>query len=78
VPLVVGADGKRLAKRHGDTRIASFREKGISAEAIIGYLASTCGWCSVGEKVSLKELLPVFTLDSIPREKLQYKAESLV
>lgn len=78
VPLVVGVDGKRLAKRHGDTRIASFRGKGISAETIIGYLASTCGWCSAGEKVSLKELLPVFTLDSIPREKLQYKAESLV
>ena len=78
VPLVVGPDGRRLAKRHGDTRIATFREKGISAEAIIGYLACTCGWCSAGEKVSLRELVPVFTLDTVPREKLQYKAESLV
>lgn len=78
VPLVVGPDGKRLAKRHGDTRIASFREKGVSAEAIIGYLASTCGWCPFGEKTSLKDLLPVFTLDTIPREKLLFKTESLV
>jgi glutamyl-tRNA synthetase len=26
VPLVVGPDGRRLAKRHGDTRLATLRE----------------------------------------------------
>src|SRR5438132_8031440 len=36
VPLVVGPDGRRLAKRHGDTRLASLREAGIAAEALLG------------------------------------------
>jgi glutamyl-tRNA synthetase len=42
-PLVVGPDGRRLAKRHGDTRISSFRERGVPAERIVGLIASWCG-----------------------------------
>jgi glutamyl-tRNA synthetase len=36
LPLVVGPDGRRLAKRHGDTRIESYRERGVRPEAIVG------------------------------------------
>ena len=43
VPLVIGADGKRLAKRHGESRIAQFRAAGISAERIVGWAAWRCG-----------------------------------
>src|SRR3989442_1191453 len=39
VPLVVGPDGRRLAKRHGDTRVASLRQAGVRAEALTGLLA---------------------------------------
>lgn len=67
VPLVVGPDGRRLAKRHGDTRIETYRAAGLSPEAILGYLAATCGWCGRGEKISLRDLLPRFTLSTIPR-----------
>lgn len=66
VPLVVGPDGKRLAKRHGDTRIAAFRANGVAAERIIGFLAASCGWAATGEAVSLRDLLPRFTLTTIP------------
>ena len=67
VPLVVGRDGKRLAKRHGDTRIATFREQGKSPEEILGFLAASCGWAETGERVSLCDLLTRFDLGSIPR-----------
>ena len=67
VPLVVGTDGRRLAKRHGDTRIATFRESGQSPEAVIGMLAASCGWCRPGERISLRDLVPRFSLDAIPR-----------
>lgn len=67
VPLVVGADGKRLAKRHGDTRVASFRERGVSPQAIIGALAHSCGWARAGEETTLAGLVPRFNLDTIPR-----------
>ena len=68
VPLVVGKDGKRLAKRHGDTRIATFREQGKSPEEILGFLAASCGWAGKGERVSLRDLLTRFDLGTIPHE----------
>lgn len=69
VPLVVGPDGRRLAKRHGDTRIASYRAAGVSPETIIGRLASSCGWGD-GSPVRLQDLLPAFTLATIPHSPL--------
>jgi glutamyl-tRNA synthetase len=66
VPLVVGPDGKRLAKRHGDTRIAAYREAGWRPEEILGLLAASCGWAAPGESVSLRDLLPRFDLSTIP------------
>ncbi len=65
LPLVVGADGKRLAKRHGDTRIAAYRAAGRCPEELLGHLAQTCGWGD-GSPVSLRDLLPRFTLETIP------------
>ncbi|MEZ6137390.1 MAG: tRNA glutamyl-Q(34) synthetase GluQRS [Pirellulaceae bacterium] len=43
VPLIVGPDGRRLAKRHGDTRLSYFREHRIHPDAVIGYLAHSLG-----------------------------------
>lgn len=70
IPLVVGPDGKRLAKRHGDTRISTFRQSGISAEKIISFLAETLGWCEKGEVLTLEKLIPRFTLKTIPKKNL--------
>src|SRR6185503_12144144 len=39
VPLVRGPDGKRLAKRHGDTRLEHYRGAGVTAERVIGLVA---------------------------------------
>lgn len=41
VPLLVGPDGRRLAKRHGDSRLSTYREQGLAAEQLVGYLAWT-------------------------------------
>ena len=67
VPLVVGPDGRRLCKRHGDTRIASYRAAGVAPEAILGRLAKTCGWGD-GSPLSLSDLIPLFSLQTIPHE----------
>lgn len=67
VPLVVGPDERRLAKRHGDTRIATLREAGWTAERIIGMLAATCGWRGAREEAALDSLLASFDPGSIPR-----------
>lgn len=43
LPLVRGADGRRLAKRHGDTRLDTYRAKGVRAERVIGLVGAWCG-----------------------------------
>lgn len=67
VPLVLGPDGNRLAKRHGDTRLVSLREAGVRAESLIGLLAWSCGWLPKPEPIAATKLLPLFRLDTIPR-----------
>lgn len=68
VPLVVGPDRWRLAKRHGDTRLVSLREAGVRAEALLGLLAWSCGWIGRPESVTAAELTPLFRLNTIPRQ----------
>ena len=68
VPLVVGKDGRRLAKRHGDTRVVTYRAEGKRPEEILGLLAASCGWAAKGELVSLRDLVSRFDLGTIPHE----------
>ncbi len=41
-PLIVGADGQRLAKRHGAPTLASLREAGVDGPALAADLADGC------------------------------------
>jgi glutamyl-tRNA synthetase len=62
VPLVVGPDGRRLAKRHGDTRLATLRQAGVAPERLIGLLAWSCGLLGEPRSVRAMELIPDFEL----------------
>ncbi|MEM9368891.1 MAG: tRNA glutamyl-Q(34) synthetase GluQRS [Planctomycetota bacterium] len=41
VPLVVGRDGRRLAKRHGDTRLSWYRQQGVAPQRVITWAAQS-------------------------------------
>ena len=43
VPLVLGPDGKRLSKSDGATGVLEHRERGVSAETLLGRLAYSLG-----------------------------------
>lgn len=77
VPLVVGPDGRRLAKRHGDTRLSAMRAAGVRPEMLVGLLAWSCGWLDEVHPVTPRELLPRFDLRAIPREPFVLTAEAL-
>ena len=66
VPLVVGPDGRRLAKRHGDTRLSTLARAGVDAGALLGLLAWSCGWLERIEPVTIADLRGRFRLASIP------------
>jgi glutamyl-tRNA synthetase len=71
LPLVVGSDGRRLAKRHGDSRLSHYREQGVRAERIIGLLAEWCGLGSRSE-MSVQEFLIRFQLADMPHEQVVF------
>ena len=73
LPLVVGADGRRLAKRHGDTRIMHYRERGVGASRILQLLAKSLR-IDHPDPRSARDLLPLFTLDAIPKEPIVFTA----
>jgi glutamyl-tRNA synthetase len=70
VPLVVGPDGLRLAKRHGDTRVATFRQRGIAPERLVGLLAHWCGLSPPDKEWMPRDLVHSFDWRRIPRERI--------
>lgn len=43
LPLIKGEDGRRLAKRHGDTRLGYYRNRGVPAARVLTLLTRWCG-----------------------------------
>jgi glutamyl-tRNA synthetase len=68
VPLLLGPDGARLAKRHGAVTLCELRERGVAARSVVGWLASTCGLAEAGEALEPAELVDRFSLSRIPRD----------
>lgn len=76
-PLLLGADGSRLAKRHGDLSIVSLRKSGIPRERVIGWLAYSSGLTDRFEPLAATDLIAGFTLESISEEDFVVTEESL-
>jgi glutamyl-tRNA synthetase len=67
VPLVVGEDGERLAKRHGALSLGELRGRGADPRAVAGLLAALSGLAAPGSRVSPAELVAGFTLARLAR-----------
>jgi len=67
VPLVVGEDGERLAKRHGALSLGELRERGAEPATVVGMLAAISGLAPPEARVRPAELVRGFSLDAIPR-----------
>lgn len=74
LPLVIGEDGRRLAKRHGDSRLSHYRALGATPERIIGLLAE---WCGLGPRreQSAAEFLAAFDLAKLPRDPIVFTTD---
>jgi glutamyl-tRNA synthetase len=77
VPLMLGEDGERLAKRHGAVSLGELRARGVPADGVVGWLAATCGLAAEGEAVAPRDLIPRFAIDRLRRDSTVITAEML-
>jgi len=77
VPMVLGENAQRLAKRHGDTRLASLASAGVPVERVIGFLAWSCGLIERNEPTAATELIPHFSWSKLKRQPFTFTAKHL-
>jgi glutamyl-tRNA synthetase len=65
VPLVLGEDGRRLAKREGAFAVTELRQAGIPPERVVGLLGHWSGLCAGPARAD--ELIMDFDLHRVPR-----------
>jgi len=75
LPLVVGPDGRRLAKRHGDTRISAYRRRGISAGRVVALLGRWCGIRTDACELTARQFLESFDIGRVPRDRIVFSGE---
>ena len=68
VPLVLGPDGDRLAKRHGAVTLADLAVAGVGPAEVLSRLAASLGLAVPGEPVTLGRILDRFDPDALPHE----------
>lgn len=64
--LTLGADGKKLSKRHGATKVTEYQEQGYLSDTVFNFLA-LLGWTSGDgrEVFSRRELIEVFSIEGM-------------
>ena len=78
LPLLHGADGKKLSKRHGAASVQDLRQAGYLPEAVRNYLA-LLGWGSGDDSTVLAndELIRRFTLEHVSRNPARFDETKL-
>ena len=79
LPLIFGADGTPLSKRHGAVAVSEYRNKGFLPQGLINYLA-LLGWNpgTPQEIFSLPELVKQFSLKRVIKSNAQFNPEKLL
>lgn len=77
LPMILGADGERLSKRHGAVSVMQYFEDGYLPEALNNYLARL-GWShGDDEKFSMVQLVDWFDLKHISKSPARFDPEKL-
>ena len=78
VPLILGADKKRLSKRHGATSVTEYQGQGYLPDAMVNFLA-LLGWSPGDDRevMSIDELVAAFALEGISGGNAVFNTEKL-
>ena len=75
VPLVLGPDGQRLAKRHGAVALS---DRGEGPDEVRSWMARTLGLARAGETPSMEVLITRFEPHRLPREPTVWSPDTAV
>lgn len=78
VPMILGADGSRLSKRHGAVSVMQYRNDGYLPEALLNYLVRL-GWSHGDQEVfSIDEMIEKFDLENVNVSASTFNPEKLL
>ncbi|HFD80393.1 MAG TPA: glutamate--tRNA ligase [Gammaproteobacteria bacterium] len=78
VPMILGADGKRLSKRHGAVSVIQYREEGYLPEALLNYLVRL-GWSHGDQELfSVDEMIELFDVADVNRAASVFNPDKLL
>jgi glutamyl-tRNA synthetase len=78
VPLVLGLDGRRLAKRHGAVTLSDRAALGEGPDEARAWMARSLGLAWAGETPSPDDLIARFDPQRLPREPTLWSPQSAV
>ena len=77
LPMILGADGSRLSKRHGAMNVLHYRDEGYSSAAVLNYLVRL-GWSKGDQEIfSIQEMIDGFDLAGINKASAKFDIEKL-
>ncbi len=78
VPMILGADGKKLSKRHGAVSVLQYRDEGYLADALLNYLVRL-GWAHGDEEIfSRARLIELFDVVDINQSASTFNPDKLL
>jgi len=78
VPMILGADGAKLSKRHGAVSVLQYREEGYLPEALLNYLVRL-GWSHGDQEVfSLEEMIRLFDIKDVNKAASAFNPDKLL
>lgn len=77
VPMILGADGEKLSKRHGAVSVMEYPAQGYLPEAMLNYLARL-GWSHGDDEIfSMEQFCQWFDVDHMSKSPAQFNPEKL-
>jgi len=77
LPMILGADGTKLSKRHGAVSVLEYREQGYLPEALLNYLGRL-GWSHGDQEIfTLAEMTALFELEAVNKSAAALNPEKL-
>jgi glutamyl-tRNA synthetase len=78
VPMILGADGTKLSKRHGAVSVLQYEEEGFLPDALLNYLVRL-GWSHGNQEVfSRDEMIASFDIHDVNKAASTFNPEKLL